>query len=104
MSELHGRDLVATEDLYNKIGELVAAKGETCENVQPSSLPWLLKNRHIAPVEKAHAVTGAMTVPGEPAPAAGIADEPGDSQSGADNDDAPVVDENPPARRGRKGR
>jgi hypothetical protein len=46
---MKGADYVATERLTNRAGAVVAAKGETCERVDPKSLPWLLDGGHIAP-------------------------------------------------------
>lgn len=89
MSDLNGRDFVANEDLYNKLGELVAAKGETCENILPSSLPWLLKNNHIGLVPTASLV----------------ADEAADDTPAAEAvEAAQATSDNPPSRRGRRGK
>lgn len=37
--------------LTDRSGAVVAAPGETCERVNPASLPWLLEQGLIVPVE-----------------------------------------------------
>lgn len=48
--ELRGSDYVACGDLHDAVRGLVAAAGDTCEDVDPRSLPWLLEQGLIRPV------------------------------------------------------
>lgn len=51
---LDGRAYVAGTRLTARDGVVLAAPGDTCERVNPASLPWLLERGHIAPaVEQA---------------------------------------------------
>lgn len=67
MSDLQGKDYRARVDLTNKDGEIVAAVGETCERVTPSSLGWLLEQHLIEPVSViTETVWADLGRPGEP--------------------------------------
>ena len=44
---MNGRAYVARTTIWNRRGEVVAAVGETCERVDPGSLPWLLQFGHV---------------------------------------------------------
>jgi hypothetical protein len=46
---LNGTDFVATRDLFDKPGKVLAKAGETCEKVPAQSLGWLLKDGWIEP-------------------------------------------------------
>jgi hypothetical protein len=56
---LNGKDYVARQTLTGKPGRfypeagVVAMPGDTCERVDPKSLPWLLEQGLIAPVDDA---------------------------------------------------
>jgi hypothetical protein len=47
--DLVGADFVARTTITNAAGEVMAAPGESCARVNPVSLPWLLRDGHIAP-------------------------------------------------------
>jgi hypothetical protein len=42
-----GHDYIARVRLSTKAGDTLAAVGERCDRVAPSSLPWLLESRRI---------------------------------------------------------
>lgn len=54
--DVNGADYRAVVRLSDKGGATVAESGETCERVNPASLPWLIEQRLIVPVEKDDAV------------------------------------------------
>lgn len=59
---MNGSDFCARVELTNKSGHVVADIGETCERVDPSSLPWLLEQGLIEPsavVDRSQKVTQA---------------------------------------------
>ena len=48
---------IATQQLTNKDGEVLAEVGETCDNVPKKSLPWLKAQGLIVPASKMKAAT-----------------------------------------------
>lgn len=53
VADLNGKDFRARVELTNKDNLVVAAMGETCERVNPDSLPWLLDQHLIEQTEEA---------------------------------------------------
>lgn len=47
---MEGLNYRACVELTDKVGAVVAAVGETCERVNPTSLPWLAEQCLIEPV------------------------------------------------------
>ncbi len=50
MADLIGADYCAVVEITTKDGTVVAAPGQTCEQVDPAALGWLLAQDLIAPV------------------------------------------------------
>lgn len=50
---MNGTDFRARVELTNKAGQLLADVGQTCERVDPNSLPWLLAQGLIEPTDAA---------------------------------------------------
>lgn len=48
---MKGSNYRAKVELTNKAGDVLAAVGETCERVPDVSLPWLLEQQLIEPVQ-----------------------------------------------------
>ena len=46
---MNGSDYIATVELSEKSGRVVATVGQTCEDVNPASLGWLAEQGLIVP-------------------------------------------------------
>lgn len=47
---MNGSAYIAVVELSDKVRGIVATPGQTCEDVNPASLPWLLEQGLIVPV------------------------------------------------------
>jgi hypothetical protein len=48
---INGADYIARTRVSDSADRTVAAEGETCEHIDPSSLPWLIEQGYIVRAE-----------------------------------------------------